>query len=185
MGKLIYGGILSLDGYIADENGDFDWSAPDEEVHAFVNDRERPVGTYLYGRRLYEVMEVWETMPLDDEPEVMRDYARLWRAAEKIVYSTSLPAVSSSRTRLERSFDPAAVRVMKNTSPHDLGIGGATLAATALRAGLVDELWMLVSPVVVGGGTAFLPDDLKLSLALQETRSFGNGVVYLSYAVRT
>jgi dihydrofolate reductase len=174
---LSYTAIASLDGYTADEDGRFDWSAPDEEVHAFVNDLERPVGTHLYGRGLYEVMAVWET--IDDDAPVMRDYAQIWRAADKVVYSRTLEAVSSARTRIEREFDPEAVRRMK--AEGDLGIGGAELAAHAIRAGLVDELRLFVSPVVVGGGTQALPDGVRWELELIDERRFGNGVVYLRY----
>ena len=181
MASLIYSAIASLDGYIADENGNFDWAAPDEEVHAFVNDLERPVGTYLYGRRMYETMAVWETMALDDEPPVMRDFAGIWRAADKVVYSTTLADVSTRRTRLEREFDADAVREMKAGAARDIGVGGAGLAAAALRAGVVDELHLLITPVIVGGGTRSLPEDLHLELDLREERRFGNGTVYLRY----
>jgi dihydrofolate reductase len=174
---LSYTAIASLDGYVADEDGRFDWSAPDEEVHAFVNDLERPIGTYLLGRRMYEVLAVWETME-DDAPE-MRDYAQIWRAADKVVYSRTLEAVSSERTRIEREFDPEAVRRMK--AEGDVTIGGSELAAHAIRAGLVDELRLFVSPVVVGGGTPALPDRVRWELELVDQRRFGNGVVYLRY----
>jgi dihydrofolate reductase len=184
MASLHYASITSLDGYVADAQGSFDWSVPDEEVHRFVNDRQRPIGTYLYGRRLYEVMVAWETLPTDDEPAAMDDYAQIWRAAEKVVYSTSLPDVSSARTRIERSFDPGAVRELKATASRDLLVGGPHLAAAALRAGLVDTIEQLVSPVVVGGGTPFLPDGLHLDLELVDERRFGNGVVHLGYRVR-
>jgi dihydrofolate reductase len=181
--RLRYTAITSLDGYVADADGRFDWSAPDEEVHAFVNDLERPVGTYLCGRRLYEVMVAWETMDLAGEPEVMRDYAQLWRAADKVVYSTTLEAASSARTRIEREFDPGAIRRMKATVERDISVGGPGLAAHALRAGLVDEVCQFVSPVVVGGGTPFLPDGIRLRLQLLDERRFGNGVVFLRYRV--
>jgi len=181
MAKLIYSAITSLDGYVADADGNFDWSVPDAEVHAFVNDLERHVGTYLYGRRMYEVMVFWETLDTVDQPPVMRDFAELWRAADKVVYSTTLETVSSARTRIERDFDPAAVRRLKATSERDISVGGPRLAAEALRAGLVDECQLLVSPVVVGGGTAFLPDRLRLNLELLDERRFGNGVVHLRY----
>ena len=183
MGRLVYSGITSLDGYVADEDGQFDWSAPDEEVHAFVNDLERSIGTALYGRALYEVMAVWDTMPLADEPEVIRDYAGIWKATDKIVFSRSLPGVDTTNTRLERSFDPDAVRRLKEGSVRPLSVGGAMLAAQALRAGLVDELHQLLSPVVVGGGKPFLPDGLRLDLELLDERRFGNGVVFLRYGV--
>jgi dihydrofolate reductase len=181
MGKLVYSAITSLDGYVADERGTFDWAAPDEEVHAFVNDRERSLGTYLYGRRMYEVMRAWETMDVEDEPPVMRDFAGLWRAADKVVYSTTLPAVTTERTRLERAFDADAVRRLKNGG--DVGIGGPHLAAHALRAGLVDECHLYLNPVVVGGGTRALPEGLGLRLDLVDERRFGNGVVHLGYRV--
>jgi dihydrofolate reductase len=180
MAKLIYTAITSLDGYIADEDGRFDWSAPDAEVHAFVNDQEREVGTYLLGRRLYDVMAVWETM--DDPEPVMRDYAQIWRAATKIVYSRTLGDVSSARTRIERDFDPDAIRALKAAAGADLSIGGAELAAQALHAGIVDECRLFLSPVVVGGGTAALPSGLRLGLELLDERRFGNGVVYLRYS---
>jgi dihydrofolate reductase len=184
--ELIYSAITSLDGYVADEEGKFDWAAPDDEVHAFVNDLERPIGTYLYGRRLYEVMTYWETAhTLPDEPPEILDYAQIWQAAEKIVYSTTLEETSSARTRIEREFDPDAVRLMKSTAVRDISIGGPTLAARAIAAGLVDELSLFISPVVVGGGTRSLPDDVRWDLELAEERRFGNGVVYLRYRTRT
>jgi dihydrofolate reductase len=181
MAKLIYSAISSLDGYVADRDGDFDWAAPDEEVHAFVNDLERGVGTHLFGRRMYEVMVAWETMSLADQPDVMRDFAELWRAADKVVYSTTLESVSSARTRLERDFDPDAVRRMKATSERDISVGGPGLAAHAIRAGLVDELHLFLTPIVVGGGTRSLPDDVRVRLELLDERRFGNGVVHLHY----
>jgi dihydrofolate reductase len=185
MGTLIYSGITSLDGYLADEDGNFDWSVPDDEVHTFVNDLERPVGTYLYGRRMYEVMVAWETMPLAGQPPFIRDFAKMWRAADKIVYSRTLEAVSSARTRIEPDFDPEAVQRMKAAAARDLSVGGPELAAQAIRAGLVDEWWLLVSPVVVGGGKQFLPDDVRLNLELLDERRFGNGVVHLRYRTRS
>jgi dihydrofolate reductase len=176
--------IASLDGYVADADGNFDWSMPDEEVHAFVNDVERPVGTHLYGRRLYEVMVAWETMDTSaDQQPVMRDFAEIWRAAEKVVYSRTLEAASTARTRIERDFDPEAVRRMKASAQRDISIGGAELAAVALRAGLVDECHLLLSPIVVGGGKRALPDDVRLELELLDVRRFGNGVVHLHYRV--
>ena len=179
---LIYSAIASLDGFVEDEHGRFDWAAPGEEVHAFVNELERPIGTYLYGRGMYETMVVWETM--DDEHPVMRDYAQLWRAAEKVVYSRSLEAVSSARTRIERDFDPAAVRRLKETAATDISIGGAALAAEAIRAGLVDEYHLFLVPVLVGGGKRALPDGVRLELELLDERRFGNGIVYLRYRQR-
>ncbi len=183
MARLIYSAIASLDGYIADSDGNFDWAAPDEEVHAFVNDLERPIGTYLYGRRMYEVMAVWETMPTDDgQPPVMRDYTQIWRAADKIVYSRTLPAVSSARTRLEHDLDVDAVRQLKASAASDLSVGGAGLAATLIAAGLVDELHLFLTPIVVGGGTAALPDDVRVELELLDEHRFAGGVVHLHYS---
>jgi dihydrofolate reductase len=182
MAKLIYSAIASLDGYVADEDGNFDWAAPDEEVHAFVNDLERPVGTYLYGRRMYETMAVWETM--DDPAPEMRDFAQLWRAADKIVYSRSLASVSSERTRLEREFAPDAVRGLVAGAARDVTVGGPTLAGAALAAGLVAEIQLFLNPVAVGGGTPALPHGLRVDLELLDQRRFANGVVYLGYRVR-
>ena len=182
MAQLIYSAIMSLDGYIADENGNFDWAEPDEEVHAFVNDLERPIGTYLYGRRMYDVMVAWET--ITDEQPFMRDYAELWRAADKIVYSRRLEAVSSQRTRLERSFDPAAIQQMKASAERDISVGGPELAAHAIQAGLVDEIHLFLSPIVVGSGTRALPDDVRVKLKLLAERRFSNGVVHLRYRAK-
>ena len=179
---LIYSAITSLDGYVEDERGRFDWAAPDEEVHAFVNELERPIGTYLYGRRMYETMVAWETM--DDEHPVMRDYAQVWRAAEKVVYSRTLECVSSARTRLERDFDPDAVRELKASSGTDIAIGGAALAGEAFSAGLVDECHLFLNPMVVGGGKRALPDGVRLELELLDERRFAGGVVYLRYRRR-
>lgn len=184
MAKLIYAGMTSLDGYINDEEGKFDWGKPDDEVHAFVNDLERPIGTYLYGRRLYEVMRYWQD-PGEHSEQVHRDYAEIWQAADKVVYSRTLDSTSTPRTRLEREFDPAAVGELKGAAEADLGIGGATLAADALRAGLVDELHQFLYPVIVGGGTPWLPDDLRLDLELLDERRFPTGVVYLHYRTKT
>jgi dihydrofolate reductase len=181
MANLIYAAITSLDGYVADADGKFDWSEPDEEVHAVVNDLERPIGTYLLGRRMYEVLVAWETMDTTDEPSVIADYADIWRAADKIVYSRSLDTVSSAKTRLERSFDPDAVRQMKSSVERDISVGGPDLAAQAIRAGLVDEIQLFVSPVAVGGGTQALPDDVHLDLQLLDERRFGNGTVHVRY----
>jgi dihydrofolate reductase len=179
--KLIYSAIASLDGYVADENGNFDWAAPDEEVHRFVNDLERPVGTYLYGRRMYEVMRFWETAGGADQPPVARDYAERWRAADKILYSKTLESVSSAKTRIERDFDPDAVRRLKETARRDLTLGGPGLAGQALEAGLVDECHLFLAPVVVGGGIRSLPDGARLDLELLDERRFGRGVVYVRY----
>lgn len=185
MAKLIYTTISSLDGYVADERGNFDWAEPDEEVHRFVNDLERSHGTYLYGRRLYEVMAVWDNPEtFAPWPAFAQDFAALWRAADKVVYSTTLASVQTGRTRLERTFDPEAVRLMKAAAERDLTIGGPTLAAQAIRAGLVEEFHQFVNPVVVGGGTRFLPDGVRLDLELLDERRFGNGVVHLHYRAR-
>jgi dihydrofolate reductase len=181
VGKLIYSAIASLDGYVEDQHGGFAWAAPDEEVHAFVNDLERPIGTYLYGRRMYETMVYWETAPAD-EPPVVRDYTAIWQAADKIVYSTTLETISSAKTRLERDFDPEAVRQLKASADRDLSVGGPTLAAEAINAGLVDEVHLFVNPVVVGGGTPALPGGVRLNLELLGERRFGSGVVHLHYA---
>jgi dihydrofolate reductase len=181
MGKLIYAALTSLDGYVADEYGRFDWAEPDEEVHAFINDLERPVGTHLYGRRMYEVLVAWETMSLDDEPPVFRDYAASWRAADKIVYSRTLEAAASKRTRIKRDFDPVAVSELKAQAGSDLAIGGPELAAHAFRAGLVDEVQLVLAPIVVGGGKQALPDGVRLELELVDERRFGNGMVHLRY----
>ena len=186
MAKLIYAAITSLDGYVADEDGNFDWAEPDAEVHAFVNDLERPVGTYLYGRRLYEVMVYWETaLSLADLSPVARDFAEIWQAADKIVYSKTLDTVSSERTRIERDFDPEAVRQMKASASSDLGVGGADLAAQAMKAGLVDELHLLLTPIVVGSGKQSLPNNARVKLELLDERRFGSGVVHLHYRTMT
>jgi len=179
--KLIYTAIASLDGYVNDDSGNFDWAAPDEEVHAFVNDLERPIGTYLYGRKLYETMVAWESMDLDKQPSVIRDYAEIWRAADKVVFSKTLEKPASERTRIERVFDPVSIEGMKEESARDLSIGGPHLAAEAIRAGLVDEYRLFLAPVVIGGGTASLPDDVRLDLELIDERRFGSGVVHLHY----
>jgi dihydrofolate reductase len=183
VGRLRYTAIASLDGYIEDRTGAFDWAQPDEEVHAFVNELERPIGTYLYGRRMYEVMTFWETA--DDQEPVMVDYAGIWRAAQKIVYSRTLHDVATPRTRLEREFDTEAVRRLKAEAPHDLSIGGPGIAAHALAAGLVDEYHLFLSPVAVGGGKRALPEGVRLDLHLLAERRFENGTVYLRYGIRT
>jgi dihydrofolate reductase len=185
LAKLIYSAIASLDGYVEDAEGKFDWAAPDEEVHAFVNELERPVGTYLYGRRMYETMVFWESPPDPfDQPSAEQDFARIWQAADKIVYSTTLQAVAGARTRIERTFDPEAVRQLKAAAERDLTVGGPGLAARAIEAGLVDEYQLFLVPVVVGGGKRFLPDDVRVSLELLDERRFRNGTVYLRYANR-
>lgn len=183
MAKLLYSAICSLDGYVADREGGFRWAMPSEEVHAFVNERERPVGTYLYGRRMYETMAVWETMETAGEPAVIGEYAEIWRAADKIVFSRTLAEVRTARTRLERELDPAAVAELKAEAERDLSIGGPGLAAAALRAGLVDEISLVLVPVLVGGGTAALPADVRLDLDLLEQRRFENEMVFVSYGV--
>ena len=182
MGKLIYSAIASADGYVEDEEGKFDWSAPDSEVHAFVNDLERPVGTYLYGRRMYETMTHWESVGTgDDQDAVTRDYAGIWRAADKIVYSRTLQAPSSARTRIERDFDPAAIRRLKESSARDISVGGAELGGQAIAAGLVDECHLFLAPVLVGGGKRALPDHVRVRLELLTERRFRSGVVHLHY----
>jgi dihydrofolate reductase len=182
MARLIYSAITSLDGYVADEDGNFDWAAPDEEVHAFVNDLERPIGTYLYGRRMYDVMRYWETAPTDPgRPSVMRDFAEIWQAADKIVYSRTLETVSSARTRIEREFDPDGIRRLKESAERDITVGGPELAAQALGAGLVDELQLFVTPIIVGGGTRALPEGVRAEPELVDERRFAGGVVHLRY----
>jgi dihydrofolate reductase len=183
--KLIYSAITSLDGYVADDGGNFDWAEPDEELHTFINDLERPIGTYLYGRRMYEVMVDWETLTLPDQPPFIKDFAELWQAADKVVYSRTLETASSARTRIERRFDPDAVRQMKAAAGRDITVGGPDLAAQAIRAGLVDECRLYIAPVVVGGGKRSLPNDVRLKLELLDERRFGNGVVHLRYRART
>jgi dihydrofolate reductase len=184
MAKLIYSAIASLDGYVEDEAGNIDWAAPDGEVHAFVNDLERPIGTYLYGRRMYETMVYWEGVNTGtDQPAVIRDFAEIWRAAEKIVYSRTLHTVSSARTRIERDLDPDAVRRLKETSKADITIGGAELAGQALAWGLVDECHLFLGPIVVGGGKRALPDNIRAQLELLDERRFRSGVVHLRYRV--
>jgi len=185
MGRLIYAANISLDGFLEDETGSLDWSVPDEEVHAFWNDHERAIGTSLYGRRMYETMRVWELDDwLADEPAVVREYAGIWRDTDKVVYSSSLGEVSTARTRIERHFDPEAVRRLKDASRADLSIGGATIAAEAFRHGLVDECVLLLCPVTVGGGKPALPRGVRLDLELMDHRRFANGVIAMRYAVR-
>ena len=185
MAKLIYSAIVSLDGYVADEDGNFDWAVPDEEVHTFINDLERPVGTYLYGRRMYEVMAAWETMhERPDLPPYILDFAVLWQAADKIVFSTTLLEASSARTRIEREFDPEVIRRMKGQAERDLSVSGPHLAAQAFRAGLVDECHLFFAPVVVGAGKRALPMDRLRKLELLAVRRFNNGMVYLACAMR-
>ena len=181
MARLIYSMLASLDGYVVDRDGRFDWAEPDEEVHTAVNDLQREVETYLLGRRMYEVLVAWETMDVTEEPGVIQDYAAIWKDLDKVVYSRTLEAPSSVRTRIERDFDPEAVRAMKAGGGGDLVVGGPGLAAQAMRAGLVDEWHFFVAPIVVGGGTRFLPDDVRVRLELVDERRFGNGMVYLRY----
>jgi dihydrofolate reductase len=183
MAKLIYSAIASLDGYIEDEHGRFDWAAPDEEVHAFVNELERPIGTYLYGRRMYETMVFWETADGAGEASVHGGYAEIWRAAEKVVYSRTLETVSSTRTRIEPEFDVEAVRRRKEAAGSDLAVGGAELAGQALREGLVDECHLFLCPVVVGGGKRALPDGVRARLELLDEHRFAGGVVHLHHRV--
>ena len=186
MAKLIYSTIASLDGYVADEDGNFDWAEPDEEVHRFVNDLERRVGTYLYGRRMYEVMVYWETAHTRAaQSPVVQNFAKIWQAADKIVYSKSLETVSSARTRIERDFDPDAVRQLKTSAGRDITVGGPELAAQAIKSGLVDEYHLFLTPIVVGGGKQSLPDNVRLTLELLDERRFGNGVVHLHYRTKS
>jgi len=180
--KLSYTAIMSLDGYVADEKGKWDWAQPDEEVHRFVNDLERPVGTHLYGRRLYEVMRAWEDPSLvAGQPRFMHDYAEIWQAADKIVYSKTLEAASTARTRIERDFDAEAVRELKTNAAREISVGGAELAAQAITAGLVDEFHFFLAPAVVGGGKRALPDGVRLDVRLVGEHRFGSGFVHLHY----
>lgn len=184
MANLIYSAIASLDGYVVDAEVNFDWAAPGEEVHAFINDLERPIGTYLYGRRMYETMAFWEDPPAGvGGSDVAQDFAAIWQAADKVVYSRTLQTASTSRTRLERDFDPEAVRQLKSAAERDLTIGGAEIAGEALAAGVVDELQLFLQPVVIGGGSRALPDGVKVGLELLDERRFADGVVYLRYRV--
>jgi dihydrofolate reductase len=184
MARLIYATIASLDGYVADAEGNFDWAEPDEEVHRFVNDLERPIGTYLYGRRMYDVMVFWETAAtVADEPPFVTEFAEIWKAAEKIVYSKTLAVVSSVRTRIETDFDPVAIRHLKATAERDITVGGPHLAAAAIEAGLVDEYHLFVAPVIVGGGTRSLPDGVRVGLELLDQHTFAGGMVHLHYRI--
>jgi len=186
MAQLLYLMNASLDGYIADEDGKFDWGAPDEEYYSFINDLLRPVGTYLYGRRLYELMTGWETDPAAAaQSPGAREFAAIWQSADKVVYSRTLQAASTARTRIERDFDPEVVRQLKVAAERDVTVGGPTLGAQAITAGLVDEYQLFVWPAVVGGGKHFLPDRVRLQLDLLDERRLGNGVVYLRYHTRT
>ena len=182
MAKLVYSAIASLDGYVADEDGNFDWAMPDEEVHAFINDLERPVATYLYGRRMYEMMVGWETDPsIAEQSPLLRDFAEIWQAADKVVYSGTLEETSTSKTRMERAFDPEAVRRLKASTGRDLTVSGPDLATHAFRAGLVDEVHLFLAPAVVGGGKRALPEGVRVGLELLDERRFGNGMVYLRH----
>ena len=186
MANLIYVTNVSLDGYIEDEHGSFDWTAPDDELFAFITNLVRPVGTYLYGRRLYDTMAPWETDPgLAAQSELMADFATVWQAADKVVYSTTLDAVSTGKTRLEHDFDPASIRDMKTSATSDLTVGGSHLAAHALEAGLVDECHLFIRPILVGGGKPALPSETPVQLELLDDRRLSNGVVYLRYRIPT
>jgi dihydrofolate reductase len=182
MARLIYSAIASADGYVEDATGRFDWAAPDEELHCFVNDLERPVGTYLYGRRMYQTMLYWETArTVPGQPSFVREFTGIWQAAEKIVFSKTLQSVPSARTRIERDFDPGMVRQLKSATEHDMTVGGADLAGQAIKAGLVDELQLFLAPIVVGGGKRALPNGIRTDLELLDTQRFASGAVYLRY----
>ena len=182
MARLIYSAITSADGYVEDAAGRFDWAAPGEELLCFVNDLERPVRTYLYGRRMYETMLYWETAgTVPGQPASVREFTSIWQAADKIVFSKTLQSVSSARTRIEPTFDPGMVRHLKSATGHDLTIGGADLAGQAITAGLVDELQLLLVPVIVGGGKRALPNSVCSDLELLDTQRFASGAVYLGY----
>jgi dihydrofolate reductase len=186
MAKLIYVTNVSLDGFIEDEHGDFGWTEPNDEQFAFITELIRPIGTYLYGRRLYESMAVWETEPaLAAQSELTADFAHVWQAADKIVYSTTLDAVFTGNSRLERRFDPDAIRTMKAAATRDLMLGGANFAAHAFRAGLVDECHLFIGPVLVGRGKPALPGDLRVELELLDERRFDNGILYVRYGIRS
>lgn len=185
LGNLIYSMITSLDGFVSDPKGNFEWGAPDEETHEFINQQAKSIGTYLFGRRMYDMMVYWETAHLEpDEPPAILEYARSWQAANKFVYSTTLNEVATRRTRIERTFDPEAVRKLKAGSELDLSVSGPHLAAQAIRAGLVDEYKRYIAPVTVGGGNPFFPSDLRLDLELRDEHRCGNGVVFLHYGVK-
>ncbi|HET9905256.1 MAG TPA: dihydrofolate reductase family protein [Anaerolineales bacterium] len=185
MAHLIYSAIASLDGYIEDADGNFDWAMPDEEVHTFINNLERTSGTYLYGRRMYETMAVWETDPnLAADSPLTQDFAQIWQAANKIVYSRTLTAASTRNTQIERNFNPEAIRQLKKTVQHDISIGGPELAAHAFQSGLIDECHLFLTPILVGGGKRALPDNVRLELGLLEERRFDNGMVFLRYQAR-
>jgi dihydrofolate reductase len=185
MAKLIYSAAASLDGYVADSDGKWDWSRPDEEVHSFINDLHRPLRTHLYGRRMYEVLRAWEDLDLTDQPDYIVEFAEIWRNTDKIVFSRTLQDVSTSRTRLERNFDPEAIRELKATAETDLAIGGPELAVQAMQAGLVDEIHLFLAPAVVGGGKRVLPEGARLDLELVGQHGFRNGTVHLYHRVLT
>jgi dihydrofolate reductase len=185
MALLIYSAISSLDGYIEDRDGNFDWAMPDEEVHRFINNLERTAGTYLYGRRMYETMLVWETDPnLAADSPITRDFAEIWQAADKIVYSKTLTAASTRKTQIEQNFNPEAIRQLKEAVEDDILIGGPGLAAHAFRSGLIDECHLFLTPILVGGGKPSLPDNVRLQLELLEERRFGNGMIFLRYRAK-
>ena len=185
MAKLIYSAICSLDGYVADEDGDFTWARPDDELHAFVNDLERPIGTYLYGRRMYETMVFWETAEvLPGQSDPAAEYVDIWQAADKVVFSRTLEGASSERTRIEREFDADAIRQLKTETERDISIGGSELAGQAILAGLVDEYHLFINPIVVGGGTAAFRSDARVELELADQRRFASGVIHLHYRSR-
>ena len=185
MAHLIYSAISSLDGYIEDRDGNFDWAMPDEEVHRFINNLERTAGTYLYGRRMYETMMVWETDPnLAADSPLTQDFAQIWQAATKIVYSKTLAAASTHNTQIERTFNPEAIKQLKTTAQQEILIGGPELAAHAFQSGLIDECHLFLTPIIVGGGKQSLPGDVRLELELLEERRFGNGMVFLRYRAR-
>ena len=185
MGKLIYSMITSLDGFVSDRNGEFAWGTPDNDLHAFIKEHFASIGTYLYGRRMYETMVYWETADqLPDEPAVVGEYARVWQAADKVVYSTTLERVASGRTRIERSFEPEDVRALKDASERDISIDGPHLAAQAIQAGLVDEYQLIVAPTIVGGGNRFFPEGFQADLTLLDERRFDHGFLFLRYAAK-
>jgi dihydrofolate reductase len=185
MAKLIYSGICSLDGYVADKDGDFSWARPDDELHAFVNELERPIGTYLYGRRMYETMVFWETAEVPPgQCDPASDYVDIWRAAEKVIFSRTLERASSAKTRIEREFDPEEIRRLVGDADRDLSIGGSELAGEAITAGLVDEYHLFINPIVVGGGTAALPSGARVELELADQRRFASGVIHVHYRSR-
>ena len=186
MAKLIYSALTSVDGYVSDEAGNFDWAVPDEQVHAFINELERPIGTYLYGRKMYETMAGWETPDaIPDRTPAMLEFARIWQAADKIVYSRTLQTVCTAKTRLERKFDPEAIRELKADATRDVAVGGPVLAAHAIRAGLVDEYHVFVAPIIVGGGNPYLPGKVRVKLELIDERGFDNGMVHVRYRAKS